>query len=140
MTFYTVLADLVVIAHAAYVLFVVIGQIAIVAGYLCRATWIRHFWIRVIHLAFIAFVVAESWLNIVCPLTTLEKHLRRKGGGEGYEGDFIGRWVHELLFVNWSPLTFTIIYTAFGLSVLLMFIVAPPRWKSPQPKSPRQTS
>ena len=76
----------------------------------------------------ILIVVLEAWFGVVCPLTSLEQYLRRQGGEAGYQGDFIGRWVHDLIFVDLSPATFTVLYTLFGLTVLATFLLVPPRW------------
>jgi hypothetical protein len=124
---YRFAADVVVVLHAAYVSFVLFGQLAILAGILCRWDWVRNRTFRWLHLAAISIVVVESLLGIVCPLTTLEAWLRAQSGQATYAGDFIGHWVHELLFYDAPPWVFTLIYSAFGLTVLGAFFLAPPR-------------
>jgi hypothetical protein len=124
---YKLAADFIVILHAAYVSFVLFGQLAILAGILCRWEWIRNRTFRWLHLAAISIVVFESLLGIVCPLTTLESWLREQAGQAAYAGDFVGHWVHELLFYNLPSWVFTLIYAAFGLTVLAAFFIAPPR-------------
>ena len=123
-------ADAIVVIHFAFVLFVLIGQLLILVGALTGWNWIRNFKFRLIHLGSILFVVAESLLGIICPLTTLEKWLRDQAGETSYEGDFIASWVHEALFFEAEPWVFTVCYTLFGLLVLLTFLFAPPRRKS----------
>ena len=125
--FYKLAADVVVALHAAYVSFVIFGQLAILIGILCRWTWVRNQWFRWLHLAAISIVVVESLLGIVCPLTTLESWLRTRAGQTGYRGDFVGHWVHELLFYDAPAWVFTLVYAAFGLMVVAAFIIAPPR-------------
>lgn len=66
-------ADGVLLLHAALVLFVVGGLILIVAGNFLRWSWVNQLWLRLLHLACIVIVVAESWLGFTCPLTTLEQ-------------------------------------------------------------------
>ncbi len=124
---YKLAADFVVILHAAYVSFVVFGQLAILVGILRKWAWIRNCWFRWGHLAAISIVVAESLLGIVCPLTTLETWLRTRAGETSYSGDFVAFWVHNLLFYDASPAVFTAIYSAFGLTVLAALVLAPPR-------------
>lgn len=124
---YRFAADGVVILHMGYVAFVVVGQLLILVGIARHWNWIRNVWFRGIHLGAIALVVVESLLHVTCPLTTLEQHLRRQAGGATYAGDFIGNWVHELLFIDCTPQAFTWIYTLFGLLVLATFVGAPPR-------------
>jgi hypothetical protein len=127
MNMYSTLADVVVVAHAAYVLFVVLGLAAILLGILFRWKWTRNFWFRGVHLAMIGVVVAESVIGIVCPLTTLEHYLRAKAGLPAQAGSFVGRWVHELLFFDAPEWAFTIVYCLFGAAVLATFWLAPPR-------------
>lgn len=126
---YRVAADGVVVLHAGYVLFVIVGQVLILIGILRKWSWIRGLWFRGLHLAAIGIVVVESLCGVVCPLTTLEKHLRDQAGQAAYPGDFIGNIVHEYLFYDADPQVFTIIYALFGLLVLVTFVIAPPRWK-----------
>lgn len=125
--FYRLAADFTVIVHAGYVSYVVMGQLLILVGVLCRWNWIRNPWFRWTHLSAILIVVAEALCGLVCPLTTLENELRRRAGQIGYEGDFIANLVHDLLFYDLAPWVFTVIYSAFGLLVLTTFVVAPPR-------------
>lgn len=125
---YRILADVVVVLHAAYVLFVIVGLLAVLLGRLRSWQWTRGFWFRIVHLAMMLVVVAETWLGITCPLTTWETALRRRAGQAGYEGDFIARFVHDLLFYDAPDWVFTASYTAFGLLVVASFVLAPPRW------------
>jgi Protein of Unknown function (DUF2784) len=121
------LADLVVVAHAAYVGFVVLGFVAILAGIAFRWKWVRNPWFRWTHISLIGIVVAEALAGIPCPLTVWERQLRQGAGQVAYAGDFIGYWTHRLLFYRAQPWVFTLIYAAFGLAVLAAFILAPPR-------------
>jgi polyferredoxin len=128
-----VLADAIVVVHAAYVSFVVFGLLAIVFGVLLGKSWARNFWFRTVHLTMIAIVVAEALCGIPCPLTVWEDRLRRAAGQETYPGDFIGYWAHQLIFFHAPPWVFTVIYILFGLAVLLTFLLAPPRWPRRSP-------
>jgi Protein of Unknown function (DUF2784) len=123
---YKLLADLVVILHAGYVAFIVLGQIAILTGTACGWRWVRNRGFRLGHLAAILIVVAESLLGIVCPLTTLEQWLRSRAGAAADSGDFVEHWVHELIFFSGPPWIFTMAYTLFGLVVLVTFWLSPP--------------
>jgi hypothetical protein len=121
------LADLIVIFHACYVGFVVLGLVAILAGIVLRWDWVRNFSFRVIHLAMIGIVVGEAIANFPCPLTTWEKELRAQAGQATYPGDFVGYWAHRLIFYGAEPWVFTLGYILFGLAVLAAFVLAPPR-------------
>ena len=48
-------------------------------------------------------------------------------GQTAYTGDFLGHWAHQLIFFRADPWVFTVIYTLFGLAVLVAFFLAPPR-------------
>lgn len=128
--FYRLAADAVVVLHAAYALTIVVGLLLIVIGIPLRWQWIRNLKFRVTHLVMILIVVVESWLGITCPLTTLEKYLRGKAGETSYDGDFIANAVHDLLFFEFTPTTFTWIYSCFGGLVVLTLFLAPPKWRA----------
>src|ERR1700759_3890510 len=113
-TLYRLLADLVVVAHAGYVLFVVVGLLVIVIGVTCGWKAVRNPWFRWIHLAMIGIVVFEVLLSITCPLTTLENLLRAHAGETVQKGSFIGRVAHDLIFWNAPPWVFTVSYCLFG--------------------------
>lgn len=128
---YILLADLVVVLHLAYVLFVIFGLLAVFVGYLRKWNWVRNRWFRLVHLGMIAIVVVESLLSITCPLTTLESWLRVQGGQSVAQGSFVGRCVHAVLFYQLSPQFFTLAYCGFGALVLLALVLVPVRWSKP---------
>jgi hypothetical protein len=130
---YALYADLILIAHASFIAFVVLGQALIVAGRIARWRWVRNFWFRAAHIAAIFYVVSEAWLGIACPLTEWEQALRRKAGQGFYSGGFIVHWLHKIIFFDFADSTFTAIYSLFGLLVALSLYYCPPRlpFKSP---------
>jgi hypothetical protein len=121
------LADFILVVHAMFVAFVILGFVLIVIGKLRRWTWIRNLWVRLIHLAAIGIVVAESWFGEICPLTEWESRLREAAGGVGYSETFIQYWLQKILFYDIAPWVFTTAYTVFGIVVLLAWILVPPR-------------
>jgi len=125
---FTILADAVVVVHAAYVAFVVGGLVAILIGAAMGWRWTRSFAFRAAHLAAIALVCVESLVGVMCPLTSLEDSMRERGGAARYPGDFVGYWAHRLIFYNFPPWMFTIAYIAFAAVVAITFILIPPRW------------
>ena len=116
------LADVVLLVHAGFVLFVVGGLVAIWAGLAAGARFARSPLFRGAHLAAIAFVVAESLLGYACPLTLWEGALR----GAQDERGFIQRWVHAWLFWTAPDWVFTTAYVAFGLLVAATWWRWPP--------------
>lgn len=125
---YRLLADSVLLLHAAVVLFVVGGWLLIVAGPRRRWRFIDALGFRLLHLATIAFVVIQSWLGAVCPLTLLESWLRRQAGSvAGYRDGFIAFWLQRLLFHEAPAWVFVLVYTVFGLLVAASWRWFPPR-------------
>ena len=121
------LADMVLMLHAGVVAFAVGGLLLIVIGNWRHWSWVNFLWLRLAHLLAIAIVVAESWLGITCPLTTLEMHLRASAGVAGYDGGFIAHWLSRWLYFDAPLWAFTLAYSLFGLAVLAIWWRFPPR-------------
>ena len=85
---YGLLADLVVLVHLSFVLFAVFGGFAVYR-------WRR---ILILHLAAVVWAVLVEVFGLLCPLTPLENRFRRMAGQEGYETDFIDRYIMQLLY------------------------------------------
>lgn len=130
-TLYRVAADAVVVLHAAYVAFVIFGLLLTLIGRLRHWNWVHNPWFRGVHLLMIGIVVLESWFGVVCPLTTWEEALRKRAGQVHYQGDFLGHWAHECLFVEADGWMFTLAYSLFGLMVVAALWLVPIRRKSP---------
>ena len=125
---YGLLADFVLITHFLFVLFVLTGFFLVVAGGVSGWEWIRNSWFRVLHLTGILVVTAQSWLGMICPLTTLEMWLRGQAGGSTYEASFVQHWVGQLLYYNAPDWVFMFSYTVFGILVLVTLFVYPPHF------------
>lgn len=124
---YGILADAIVAVHVAYVSFVVLGQLLIWLGLVLRWQWIRNPWFRWTHLVMMLVVGAEAALNIECPLTRWENVLRGWAGQPVNGESFIGRLLHDFIFVSWPPWVVNCLHIAFALIVLATFVLAPPR-------------
>ena len=123
-----VFADALLILHTILVAFVILGLVVTFAGYLLNWRWVRNFWFRLSHLAVIAVVVLQSWLGLLCPLTSWEMALRAKAGEAGYEGSFIQYWLQSILYYSAPDWVFILAYTVFGALVLASwFLVRPQR-------------
>lgn len=81
-------ADLTLIVHLAFVLFVVFGG-------LLALRWRRA---PLLHLPALAWGVFVEATGRVCPLTPLENHFRRAAGEAGYAGGFIEHYLLALLY------------------------------------------
>lgn len=120
------LADLILVTHASFVAFVMLGLAAILLGGYRRWGWVRNRWFRFAHLAAIGIVIAESWLGMVCPLTEWESRSREAAGATTYSSSFIQHWLHKILFYDFEPWVFTVAYTVFGILVLTAWLLVPP--------------
>lgn len=123
------LADLILLVHFAFVLFVVGGFALILVGAARGWRWIRQRGFRLAHLAAIFFVALESVIGMACPLTVWEDALR--AGPEGRS--FIGRWVGRLLYYDFPEWVFTIVYVAFAIAVAAAWRFVPPHRKQRPP-------
>ncbi len=119
----TLLADIVLVIHFAFVLFVVVGFLLILIGLLARWSWVHNRVFRLLHLAAIGVVVLQAWLGQACPLTVWENDLRQRAGESGYAESFVEHWLHEILFYQAEPWVFTTIYTLFGALVLIIWLI-----------------
>ena len=127
------LADLVLVVHALFVLFVVAALPATWIGVALGRPFAFNPWFRGAHLAAIGFVVLEAVLGYVCPLTVWEDALR----GEVTEKGFIQRWIHAWLFWNWPAWVFTALYVGFGALVAATWWLFPPRSGTSRGPAPR---
>lgn len=106
---YRVLADLVVLLHLAFVIFVVAGAFLVVR-------WPRLAWIHVPAFVWGALIEFAGW---ICPLTPLENRLRMRGGAAGYEGGFVEHYIIPILYPGNLTRTLQLI---LGAGVLLINI------------------
>jgi len=116
------LADAILVLHFSIVVYV-IGGLGAGISWLAwsRPAWAAARWFRYTHLAAVAVIVLQSWLGVICPLTTWENALRQRAGQPAYEESFVQHWLHQLLFYSAPWWVFTLIYTAFGLIVALVW-------------------
>lgn len=116
------LADLVLLLHFGFVLFVVGGLAAVWIGAAAGWAWVRNVWFRVAHLVAIVIVAAEAVAGIWCPLTLWEAQLRGLSPDKG----FIAHWIHRLMFYEFPPWIFTTAYVSFALLIVLTLWLVPP--------------
>ena len=135
---YGLVADLVLVVHFAFVAFVALGLAVILLGGLFRWRFVHNFYFRAAHVAAIGYVVMESVVGVTCPLTAWENHLRLMAGGGQYAGSFIQHWIHRVMFFQASETTFTVIYSAFFLVVLLSFCLVRPDWPDWLPRASKK--
>jgi hypothetical protein len=104
---YRGLADLVLVVHLAFVMFVVLGG-------LLALRWPRVAWV---HVPVAVYGAVIEFVGFICPLTPLEIWLRRLGGEAGYEGGFVEQYITAAIYP--TGLTREI-QLALGLGVLVL--------------------
>jgi hypothetical protein len=124
---FLIFADLLLILHTLLVAFVILGLLATFIGYVRNWQWVRNYWFRLGHLVVIAVVVLQSWLGVLCPLTSWEMALRERAGEAGYDGSFIEYWLQSLLYYSAPDWVFILVYTVFGALVVLSWLLVRPR-------------
>lgn len=87
------LANLILVIHLGFVLFVSVGALAVLI--LPR--------LAIVHIPCVVYGAAIELVGWVCPLTPLEQSLRSEAGQQGYSGGFIEHYVGGLLYpADWA--------------------------------------
>jgi hypothetical protein len=111
-----ILADLVLLLHFAFILFVV-------AGGLLALRWR---WAPLIHLPAAVWGVFIELSGGTCPLTPLENALRRTAGSSGYSGGFVEHYLVPVVYPEYlsSPIQLVLaclVVLSNGLVYLAVF-------------------
>ncbi|MBU2676593.1 MAG: DUF2784 domain-containing protein [Gammaproteobacteria bacterium] len=125
-------ADLILFGHVLFVAFVIFGLLLILVGKPLRWAWVRNPWFRLAHLVAIGIVVLQSWVGVICPLTTWEMALRERAGAITYSGSFVSHWLQSLLYYEAPAWVFTVCYSVFAAVVIVSWF-----WVRPRPFSSR---
>ena len=104
---YRALADLLVLLHLGFILFVVLGGLLVLR-------WPRLAWAHLPCAIWGVLIEVYGW---ICPLTPLENRWRIRGGLEGYDEGFIE---HYLLPIIYPPGLTRQVQLILGAAVLLI--------------------
>lgn len=85
---YRLLADLLLILHLLFIVFVIFGAVLV-------ARWRG---LMVVHLAAVAWGALIEFAGWVCPLTPLENRARVLAGETGYQGGFIEHYLTAVIY------------------------------------------
>ena len=85
---YRLMADIVVVLHFTFILFVLMGGILSI-------WWRKVVWIHIPAAGWGALIEFAGW---ICPLTPLENRLRVKGGEAGYPGGFVEEYILPVIY------------------------------------------
>ncbi|MGI8809408.1 MAG: DUF2784 domain-containing protein [Acidimicrobiales bacterium] len=100
------LADLVVVVHLGFIVFVAVGSLL---------AW-RYPWLVWVHAPSVAWAVTTITIGVPCPLTQLEKDLRRSAGEVGYGGGFVDRYVEGVVY----PESLTLLLRGMVLAAIVL--------------------
>jgi len=85
---YRLMADIVVVLHFTFILFVLMGGILSI-------WWRKVVWIHIPAAAWGVLIEFAGW---ICPLTPLENLLRVKSGEVGYLGGFVEKYILPVIY------------------------------------------
>ena len=112
---YRILADAVLVLHAAFIAFAVLG------GFLVLR-WPRVAWA---HLPVVIWGVTVTSIGSVCPLTPLEKHLRVLAGDVPYRGGFISHYLTSVIYpdglTRGMQVLLAVLLLAFNVAVYVRY-------------------
>ena len=115
-----VLADLLVVLHLGFIVFVV-------AGGLLALRWPRLIWVHLPCAVWGALIEFTGWL---CPLTPLENRWRLRGGGDSYEESFIEHYLLPVIYPPGLTRSAQLVIGGAVLAVnLLVYILLWRRWR-----------
>ncbi len=104
---YTFLADMVLVTHLLFILFVIFGGIAVLGNR----------WVAFAHLPAAIWAILLEFFGWRCPLTPLEQWLRVCSGRGSYENGFIEHYLMQLIYPQALTRNLQII---FGCLVLII--------------------
>lgn len=87
---YRIAATLVALFHATFILFVILGGVAVLR-------WPKLAWIHIPAAIWGMLIEFAGWY---CPLTSLENDLLRKAGRAGYSDGFVAHYLFAVIYPN----------------------------------------
>jgi Protein of Unknown function (DUF2784) len=116
------LADLIVVIHFLFVLFVIFGGLLVLR-------WPK---VAYVHLPVAIYGALVELVGWICPLTPLEKRLRQSAGLEGYEGGFVEHYILPVLYPSGLSRGVQLVLAALviGINLIIYGIVMRQRRRS----------
>jgi len=127
MLLYKFFAEIVLIIHFLWILFMLFGFVYNVVGLFFNKNLLKNFWLRTIHLFGILYVASLAILDKYCPLTVLESKLRQK-----FEPNFINPesfiiyYLEKIVYPNINPIIIIIPTVLIAVFSLIVYIAKPP--------------
>ncbi|MFQ3651799.1 MAG: DUF2784 family protein [Gemmataceae bacterium] len=130
------LADLIAVSHLAFMAGVLLFPLLVLLGGGLGWSWVRRFWLRLIHLLTVLLVVMQPIVGHECPINEFERTLR---GGElrNLQGASpLGAWANQLIYTR-KPLEQLIpVYLSFAAVVVLSWLLVRPEPPGALPPGP----
>src|SRR3989338_4190805 len=123
---YKILADIIVLMHFAWILFMLWGFILTLWGFFHKEFFEK--WLfRTVNLFGIAYVSLLAIMGRYCPLTIWENALRAKyDSGLTYPGSFMIYYFEKFVYPDVNPLIIQIPTTFIAVFTVVVFIIRPP--------------
>jgi hypothetical protein len=114
-------ADLLLVAHTLFVVFVTGGFALIWIGHWRGWAWVGNACFRALHLIAITVVALEALAGLSCPLTLWEDALR----GQDTSRSFVARSLHVVIYYDFPEWVFTVAYVAFAAATAVTIRLVP---------------
>ena len=123
---YKIFADLIVVIHFAWILFMLVGAILTLSGFFYKRFF--DWWsFRILHLCGIIYVGLLAFLREYCPLTILENAVRAKYDLDlTYPGSFIVHYIEKLVYPDVNPSIILVPTIFIAVFTIVVFIIKPP--------------
>ncbi len=119
-----ILADLLMVAHAGFSVFVLYGLVFILAGIFVDWRWTRNRWFLNIHLGATLFLLGRVWFGLPCPFSAAEDGLRSRISAPCPLGIKTHAIFHQFAFRGNDPHGFALWTTLFGVVALSIHFAA----------------
>jgi len=124
--FYKIIADIIVVMHFIWIIFMLLGFFLTVYGFF-RKRFFDWWLFRTLHLLGILFVGILTILRRFCPLTILENLSRVRYNLEGtYPGSFIVHYIEKLVYPDINQILLLVGTIFVAVFVLVVYIIRPP--------------
>ncbi|MBD3402958.1 DUF2784 family protein [candidate division GN15 bacterium] len=122
----SILADLLLVIHVLWVVWMVSGVVIALLGFVRPKLWGLTIF-RITHLVGMALTASTPiWSDGICPLTIWEYQLRE---GADNPRSLLSRIFHDLIYWDVPLIYLSLLSAAAALITVVLFILRPP-WKS----------
>ncbi len=124
---YKFLAEIILVIHFLWILFMLYGFVYNLVGLLFNKKLLKNFWLRTIYLVGILYVASLAILNKYCPLTILETKLRQKFDPTFSQPDsFIIYHLEKIVYPEIHPIVIVIPTVIIAIFSFLVYLIKPP--------------